>query len=124
MDIKPSIKSGCRRVRKDDQSLIQLERRPARRFCIRWDVLIKGTDEAGFILDEAGELENLSSSGAAFYLARALKLGTKLKVRLRVPFRKENWMIYSGAVVHIQSAKLMFRVAVKFDTPRPAFTEE
>jgi hypothetical protein len=86
-----------------------------------WDILIKGIDEAGSCFDEAGKLEDLSSSGAVFYLARSLKPGAKLVVHLRVPFKKESWLSYSGNVVRIRSAKLMFRVAVRFDTPRPGF---
>jgi PilZ domain len=86
-----------------------------------WNILIKRTDDAGFSFDEPGELEDLSSTGAFFYSAKSLKPGTRLEVRFRVPFKKNNWMIYSGEVVRVRSANLAFGIAVRFDTSRPGF---
>lgn len=114
-------KCKCENIREEGSSRIRRERRSARRFRLRWNLQIKSTDEAGFSFDEPGELEDLSSSGAFFYSAKYFKPGTRLKVRLKVPFKKDNWMIYSGEVVRVRSANLAFGVALRFDTPRPGF---
>jgi PilZ domain len=113
----------CKGGREDGSSQTRRERRSARRFRIGWSILIKSTDNEGLDFDEPGELEDLSSSGAFFYSARSLKPGTRLEVRLRVPFKKDNWMIYSGEVVRVRSANLAFGVAVKFHNSRPGFTK-
>ena len=99
-----------------------LERRRARRFTVGWDIIVKGTDDAGLIFDEAGVLENLSSTGAFFYLMRPLRIGAKLEVSIKVPFRRENWMKYSAEVVRIESGTMRIGVAMKFDTVRPSFS--
>jgi PilZ domain len=122
--IKPTSEDRYESAREDDWRIIRAERRWARRFYIRWNVLILSLDDTDSIFCEPGELVNLGSSGALIYLSRFLKPGTKLIVRLRVPFRKENWMLYSGEVVRIQNANLVFGIAVKFDTSRPKFIEQ
>jgi hypothetical protein len=122
--IKPMTKYKPESAREDGWGIIRAERRLARRFYIHWNVLIQSLDNVDSSFYEPGELENLSSSGAFLYLSRFLRPGTKLLVRLRVPFSKGNWMIYSGEVVRSQSTNLMFGVAVKFNTSRPGFIEE
>ena len=99
-----------------------LERRRARRFTVGWDVTVKGTDDVGQSFDEVGVLENLSSTGAFFYLTRPLRIGAKLEVSIKVPFRRENWMKYSAEVVRIESGARRIGVAMKFDTVRPNFS--
>ena len=99
-----------------------LERRRARRFRVGWDINVKGTDDAGLTFDEAGVLENLSSTGVFFYLTRPLRIGTKLEVSIKVPFRRENWMKYSAEVVRIESGARRIGVAMKFDSVRPDFS--
>ena len=99
-----------------------LERRRARRFRVGWDINVKGTDDAGLGFDEAGVLENLSSTGVFFYLSRPLRIGTKLEVSIKVPFRRENWMRYSAEVVRIESGSRRIGIAMKFDTVRPSFS--
>jgi hypothetical protein len=119
--ITPGAEFGRKSAGGEARSLIHPERRSARRFRVTWNVTIKGTDEAGLIFDEPGELEVLSSGGAVFYLARLVKPGTELTVRLRVPFKRDNWMIYTCGVVHIKNTGPRFRVAVKFGSRRPRF---
>ena len=101
-----------------------LERRRARRFTVGWDVTVKGTDDAGQSFDEVGVLENLSSTGAFFYLTRPLRIGAKLEVSIKVPFRRENWMKYSAEVVRIESGARRIGVAMKFDAVRPNFSRK
>ena len=99
----------------------QFERRVARRFCFGWEVRIRSIGLAGFNFDEPGELKNLSSSGVFLYLIRPLKLGTKLEVWLKTPFKKNNWIVYSGEAVRVQSTWRTVEVAVRFDLSRPRF---
>jgi pilus assembly protein TadC len=99
-----------------------LERRRARRFTVGWDISVKGTDDAGLSFDEAGVLENLSSTGAFFYLTKPLRIGAKLEVSIKVPFRRENWMKYSAEVVRIESGTRRIGIAMKFNTVRPSFS--
>jgi hypothetical protein len=119
--ITPAAKSRHKSAGEETRSLIEPERRSARRFCITWNVIIKGTDDAGFTFDEPGELEVLSSGGAVCYLARLLKPGAELKLWIRIPVKRDNWMVYRCEVVHIKSSEPGFRVAVKFDSRRPGF---
>ncbi|MFP5261963.1 MAG: PilZ domain-containing protein [Blastocatellia bacterium] len=119
--ITPGAEFGRKGAGGEARGLSQPERRSARRFRVTWSVVIKGTDEAGLIFDEPGELEVLSSGGAVFYLARSVKAGAGLTVRLRVPFKRDNWMIYMCEVVRIKNAGPRFRVAVKFGSRRPRF---
>ncbi len=99
-----------------------LERRRARRFTVGWEVSVKGMGDDGLSFDEAGVLENLSSTGAFFYLTRPLRIGAKLEVSIKVPFRRENWMRYSAEVVRIESGRRRIGIAMKFDTVRPSFS--
>ena len=99
-----------------------LERRRARRFKVGWEVSVKGTDDFGLSFDETGVLENLSSTGAFFYLTKPLRIGAKLEVSIKVPFRRENWMKYSAEVVRIESSTKRIGIAMKFDTVRPSFS--
>lgn len=99
-----------------------LERRRARRFRVGWDINVKGTDDAGLSFDEAGVLENLSSTGVFFYLPMPLRIGARLEVSIKVPFRRENWMKYSAEVVRIESGAKRIGIAMRFDTVRPSFS--
>ena len=101
-----------------------LERRGVRRFKVEWDVAVRGTDSAGAAFDESGALNNLSSNGVFLYLARQVEVGDMLEVRIRVPFKKENWMKYSAEVVRVEKASSGFGIAMKFDTARPIFVNE
>jgi hypothetical protein len=99
------------------------ERRDAQRFQVGWDVTVKGTDQTGTGFDEAGILEDLSSVGAFLYLPRRVQLGDKLELRIKVPFKKNNWMKYSAEVIRVKKATGKTGVAVRFDTARPVFIE-
>ncbi|MEK6323813.1 MAG: PilZ domain-containing protein [Acidobacteriota bacterium] len=99
------------------------ERRKARRFQVGWDVAVKGMDKAGRGFDEAGMLENLSSVGAFFYLPRRVPLGARLELRIKVSFKKNNWMKYAAEVVRVKKGSGKIGIAVKFDTARPVFME-
>ena len=99
------------------------ERRKARRFEVGWDVAVKGTDRAGHSFDETGRLENLSSVGAFLYLSRVVPVGARLELRIKVPFKKNNWMKYAAEVVRVKNRRVKTEIAVKFDTAKPVFVE-
>ena len=110
-----------RSVYETDWRLDVLERRRARRFQVNWEVSVKGEDLTGLSFDEAGRLENLSSSGAFIYMTKTPRLGAKLDVWIKVPFKKENWMKYSAEVLRVESVSDRVGVAMKFDSIRPNF---
>ncbi len=97
------------------------ERRNAQRFQVRWDVAVKGTDQAGKGFDEAGTLENLSSLGAFLYLPRRVNLGERLELQIKVPFKRNNWMKYTAEVVRIEPANARAGIALRFDSAAPVF---
>ena len=99
-----------------------LERRTARRFNIGWDVTVTANDGTGSIIGETGTLENLSSNGAFLFLSRDLDPGTRVEVCIRVPFKRENWMRYSGEVVRSERIATKVGIAMRFDSARPTFT--
>jgi hypothetical protein len=97
------------------------ERRLAQRFYPGWDIRIRGFNDAGQSFDMPGELSNLSSSGVFFYLTSSLKPGTQLEIWLKVPMKKNNWIIYTGEAIRVKSTAVMVGVAVKFDSLGPRF---
>jgi PilZ domain len=99
------------------------ERRVARRYQVGWDVAVKGTDQSGMGFDDAGILEDLSSGGAFLYLSRRVQLGARVELRIKVPFKKNNWMKYSAEVVRVKKATGNTGIALRFDTARPVFIE-
>lgn len=101
-----------------------VERRRARRFVVDWEVVIRGKDNSGASINEASTLRNLSSRGAFVYLSSHARLGTRLKVWIRVPFEVERWMSYSAEVVRIEEGRLGSGTAMKFSTVRPKVETE
>lgn len=96
-----------------------VERRRARRFTVDWDVVVRGKDEVGSKLDEAGSLKDLSSRGALLSLPRQLRIGMKLELWIRMPSEPERWMAYSAEIVRIDKGRGRMGTATKFLTARP-----
>jgi hypothetical protein len=97
------------------------ERRCRRRFDVAWELAVKGRDQAGGDFNEAGRLENLSSGGAYLYFQKRLKAGARIELRIKLPFKNNNWMKYVAEVVRLEHSGSGMNVAVKFNTPRPVF---
>lgn len=97
------------------------ERRCGRRFEVGWELAVKGKDQSGRDFDETGRLENLSSGGAYFYFQKRFKPGAKIEMRIKVPFKNNNWMKYAAQVLRLEQSGEGVGVAVKFNTPRPVF---
>lgn len=96
-----------------------IERRRARRFTVDWDVVVRGKDELGSNLDEAGSLRDLSSRGAFLSIPRNLKVGMKLELWIRMPAEPERWMAYAAEIVRIDKGREGGGAATKFLTARP-----
>ena len=106
-----------------DKRLLDKERRSATRFGVRWNAAIKAKDQAGNDIYEDGTLENLSSFGAFVFLQNPHALGEKIRLEIRIPFRRDNWMSYNGEVVRLEQNQNNTGIAVRFDTARPQFFE-
>lgn len=97
------------------------ERRRGRRFIVDWPVRVEGMngDERSF--KQVGVLQNISSSGASFYLTDPVPAGTKIDVYIRLPFKGKKWMKYSAHIIRIENGSPDYVAAVKFEGARPEF---
>ena len=99
------------------------ERRRAQRFRVRWDVTVRGVDGKGRIFDEAGYLQNLSSTGALVILPSCPGRDARLSVRVTIPFKKRSCIGYSARVARVSGSGLRVAVALVFDNERPSFVD-
>ena len=97
------------------------ERRMSVRHSLKWQATIEGRDTGGVRFDEEGVIENLSTTGAFFYISRPVQVGTHLNLEIRLPLKKENWMKYSAEVVRVEPANSRIGVGIKFDSVKPEF---
>jgi hypothetical protein len=74
-------------------------------------------------LTEATILQNLGSSGACFILSRCVRLGEKLELQIKMPFKKKSWMKYFAEVLRVEKKSADVAIAVTFSTARPVFIE-
>lgn len=112
------------------------ERRNSIRHGLRWKTIVHGNDSKGANFDEIGVIENLSSTGAFFYISRRVPVGSQLDLAIQLPFKKESWMNYSARVIRIeeQPSNSGLRVAneesnggkigiaIRFNNIKPIFT--
>src|SRR5262249_16981654 len=106
-----------------DKRLLDKERRSATRFDVKWNAAIKAKEESGNDIYEDATLENLSSFGAFVFLQNPHAPGEKIRLEIRIPFRRDNWMSYNGEVVRLEQNQNNTGIAVRFDTARPQFFE-
>ncbi|HSO75337.1 MAG TPA: PilZ domain-containing protein [Blastocatellia bacterium] len=97
------------------------ERRRAQRFRVHWGVTVRGIDGKGRIFDEAGYLENLSSTGALMVLPRSPAPDARLSVRITIPLKKRDYIGYSARVARVGETGRRTTVALVFETKRPTF---
>jgi hypothetical protein len=98
------------------------ERRGSERRSLKWKATINGSDSTGTSFGEEGVIENLSTTGAFFYLSRKVEIGAQLNLAIRLPFQKENWMNYSAEVVRVEDLSHRIGVGIKFQNLRPTFS--
>jgi hypothetical protein len=113
--------NGLYRLTKERGQIVR-ERRGSARRSLKWKATINGNDSNGVSFDEEGVIENLSSTGAFFYLKREVAVGAKLDLAILLPFQKENWMKYSAEVVRVEQVPQKIGVGIRFQNLRPNFT--
>jgi PilZ domain len=96
-----------------------VERRRARRFPVDWDVVVRGKDGLGTIVDESGSLMDLSSRGACLSIPRQLRVGMRLELWIRMPSEPERWMSYAAEIVRLDQGRGQVGTATKFLAARP-----
>lgn len=89
-----------------------------------WPIYIKGATRVYLRFEEIGVLENLSSSGALFFLTTKLEVGTRLELFIKLPFKDEKYMYYCGEVVRAEMISSKLAAAVKFDEAQPTFVTD
>ena len=110
-----------------NSSIANEERRQGRRFAVSWATRLTGIDESGRRFEHEVSLANLSSGGAYFPFAKPLPVGSRLEVSIRVPFKHENWMQYTGEVIRVDqlsevdSSSASVGIALRFNGFRPSF---
>jgi hypothetical protein len=110
--------------RKTENLSVTHRRSRSRRFKLAWPIYIKGATSVYLKFEEIGVLENLSSSGALFSLTTKLKIGIRLELFIKLPFKDEKYMHYCGEVVRAEMISSKFSTAVKFDEACPAFVTD
>lgn len=100
---------------------VSSDRRRGQRFRVHWGVTVRGIDGKGRIFDEAGYLENLSSTGALMVLPRGPEPDAKLSVRITIPLKKREYIGYSARVARVEETERRTTVALVFETKRPSF---
>jgi hypothetical protein len=116
-------KQDIQRTAKTNLSAVLPERRRAQRFRVHWEVTVRGIDGKGRIFDEAGRLQNLSSTGALMILPRCPAGDVRLSVRVTIPFKKRSCIGYSATVARVEETARHTIVALAFDSQRPTFIE-
>ena len=95
------------------------DRRVAHRYRLDWEARILAKDRAE--PEPLATLRNLSSTGALVNLDTDLRLGDRVFVLIKLPFRQETWMSYSATVVRVMEETTGVNAALRFDTSRPDF---
>lgn len=96
-------------------------RRQARRFNLKWPVVIRGYDQRGKAFQEFCSLKNISATGACLGLKKPLAVGTNIELDVRTPLSQKHWLRYFGKVVYVERQGGAQVIGVHFDSARPAF---
>jgi hypothetical protein len=81
-----------------------------------------GVAPSGEAFTEAGMLKNVSVWGALGTVQRALQVGIRIELSVKLPV-VERWMIYTGEVVRVETDGEGTRFAMKFDSAAPDFEQ-
>jgi hypothetical protein len=101
-----------------------MERRLLPRYSVDWPVKLTGTGKVGIKYFEDGVLENIGAKGACLHTNTPLQVGEKLDVSIRLPLKRDNWLVYSAKVVRVEGSRSQSRVAIRFNSSLPAFTDK
>lgn len=106
------------------------DRRISNRYSLHWQIEVHGNDRLGMPFHEIGFVEDLSSSGAFFYLNHPVDLGAKISLSIKLPVETESWMIYTAQVIRVKGndAKAVegnepqkIGIGIRFDSFKPQF---
>jgi hypothetical protein len=68
-------------------------------------------------------LRNISSTGAFFIVDIGYSPGEWVTIWVKFPYRKNNWLVYSGRVTRVKRVGVKDEVGIKFCSLRPLFCE-
>jgi hypothetical protein len=99
-----------------------IERRMAHRYQLELPVLVgAGGRNSGPVKNSI--LRNISSTGAFFIVDIGHRPGEWVTIWIKFPYRKNNWLVYSGRVTRVKRIGVKDEVGVKFCSLRPLFCE-
>ena len=101
-----------------------MERRSLPRYSVDWPVKLTGTGKNKIKYFEDGVLENIGAKGACLYTNKPVQVGESLDVLIKLPLKRDNWLAYSAKVVRVEGSNAHARVAIRFNSPKPAFTDK
>ena len=101
-----------------------MERRRLPRYQVDWPVKLTGRNGTGVRYFGEGVLKDISARGAFLYTDRLSKVGERIDVSIRLPFKADNWLIYTAEVVRVDRDRSKSGMALKFDSSWPAFTDK
>ncbi|MEW6125814.1 MAG: PilZ domain-containing protein [Acidobacteriota bacterium] len=112
------------------------DRRNSVRHILHWQIDIDGRDSFGRLFHESCVMEDLSSTGAFFYLNHKVEVGTEVSLAIKLPTTLATHMRYTAKVVRIEersaTEEIAMRVAdmpqrfgigVRFDSHKPVFVD-
>ena len=100
------------------------ERRSLPRYSVDWPVKLTGRCSVGTRYFGEGVLENIAAKGACLYTDKSLRVGERLDVSIKLPLKRDNWLIYSAQVIRVEGGCPQARVAIRFDSSEPTFTDK
>ena len=111
-----------------------LDRRISARHRLHWQIEVDGNDSLGRPFHETGIVEDLSSSGAYFYLNHQVNLGADISLSIRLPVQNDSWIKYHAKVIRVEpgdgkvgvgikldARSQKFGVGIRFDSSKPKF---
>jgi hypothetical protein len=102
-----------------------IDRRKSKRFEVRWEATLKGSDAEGISFEHVTSVQNLSSMGAFLKVGADFNAqiapGSRVELAISVPLKKQNWIIYAGSVIRVEADRESRGLAVRFDHPKPVF---
>ena len=97
------------------------DRRISNRYSLHWQIEVHGNDRLGMPFHEIGFVEDLSSSGAFFYLNHKVDLGARICLAIKLPVQNESWIKYNARVIRVEDSDPKVGVGVKIDAVSQKF---
>jgi hypothetical protein len=97
------------------------ERREVQRFQVDWAVKVSVMEADGSPSERTGTLRDISSKGAYGLFANRVEIRPSVKVMIRLPLWREEWMSYAATVLRVEHLDSGAGIAFSFDAVRPSF---